>query len=444
MHYCPQCGSVNEENASFCTRCGAFINRDAVPSRSPKVGGNANRNAVIAIFAIIAVLSAGIAGFVVWTSPDGKAFTADEYILYADGDVGSGYISIISDPSDTDPSDGSCGIILMMNAKTLGNYSWGIRCLDSALYVYDGVDTYEYTGHSMPDGAVLGDGGKTLTCTLEPGHYSVTVEVNGKTYSGTFVLQGEVVRSYSWMFDPTCSDSPASSIEFNLEFAFQYGDCLEAAEYTGARGIGDVLDIENLIIPFVSENKVITDLENQLEELYCEEMGSSPASGSYIYASYILAFVQEEFDYPTAGSDVEKWGPDELLYGRSEYWAFPTETIMRGAGDCEDTSFLCAVLFRAAGYDAAVALLPGHAMAGVELTTNPYAHSIPRYVGEYTIFQKLTVGDVSTTYYGCETTTDAQYHIGYTSVKYGPDPLTEYMDFEIDGIPTGMNGFYPI
>lgn len=442
--YCPQCGSVNDENTSFCTSCGTFISSGPAPSRPPKAGGKANGNAVIAIFAIIAVLSAGIVGFAVWTSPDGNPFAADEYILYADGDVGSGYISIISDSSDTDPSDGSCSIVLTMNAKTLGTYSWGIRCLDAPLYVYDGVDTYEYTGHSMPEGAVLGDGGKTLACTLEPGHYSVTVEVNGKTYSGTFVLQGEVVRSYSWTFDPTYSDNTSSSVTFDLEFIFQYGDCLAAAEYTGARGISDVRDIEDLIIPFVSENEVITELENQLRTLYYEETGLTPASGNYSYASYLLAFVQEEFSYPTAESDGEDWGPDELLYGKSEYWAFPTETIMQGAGDCEDTSFLCAMLFKAAGYDAAVALLPGHAMAGVELTADPYSYHTTSYLGEYEIYQTLTVGGVSTTYYGCETTTDSQYHIGYTSVEYNYDPLTDYMDTYRVGIPTGMNGFYPI
>lgn len=442
--YCRQCGSENEDSATFCTRCGALIGSGTAPSHSVTAGKKVNRNAVIAIFAIIALLSAGIAGFVIWTSPDGEPFTADEHVLYADGDVGSGYISIIADPSDTDPSDGSCTIILTMNAKTLGDYSWGIRCLDQALYAYDGVDTYEYAGHSMPDGAVLGDGGKTLTCTLDPGRYSVNVEVNGRTYSGTFVLQGEVVRNYSWTFDPTYSDDPTSSIEFDLEFIFQYGDCLAAAEYTGERGIGDVRDIEDLIAPFVSENEVITELESRLDELYYEETGSIPVSGSYLYASYILAFVQEEFSYPTADSDGEEWGPDELLYGKSEYWAFPTETIMQGAGDCEDTSFLCAVLFRAAGYDAAVAMVPGHAMAGVELTADPYSHLTPSYVGEYRMYQTLMFDGASTTYYGCETTTDSQYHIGYTSVEYNDNQLTDYMDINRVGIPTGMDGFYPI
>ena len=50
----------------------------------------------------------------------------------------------------------------------------------------------------------------------------------------------------------------------------------------------------------------------------------------------------------------------------------------------------------------------------------------------------------STTYYGCETTTDSQYHIGYTSVEYNDNQLTDYMDINRVGIPTGMDGFYPI
>lgn len=396
------------------------------------------------MIATIAVLSAGAIGYVVWINPSGDPFVADEYILYADGDVGSGVIAIVSDPSDTDPTDGSCAVTLTMNAESLGGYTWGIRSLDQALYQYDGVDTYVYTGHSMPDGATLSDDGRTMACTLEPGRYSVMVQVNGSTYSGTFVLQGEVVRNYSWTFDPTYSADQTGGIDFTLEFKFQYGDCLSAAEYTGKRSISNVSTIEYLIAPFVSDSEVVTELEEQLAALYYEEMSIAATAGNYDYASFILTFVQEEFSYPDATSDGEEWGPDELLYGTSEYWAFPTETIMQGAGDCEDTSFLCALLFKAAGYDAAVAMVPGHAMAGVKLTSNPYSYSTPSYVGDYQIFQTVSIDGVSTKYYGCETTTDSQYHIGYTSVEYENRPLTDWVEPTITGLPTGMNGFYPV
>lgn len=388
-----------------------------------------------------ALLSTGLIGYSAWIYPGGEPFASDEYILYADGDVASGIISVTPDPFDTDPDDGSCTVILTMNSKTLGEYEWGIRSLDQALYIYDDdTDAYEYTGHKMPAGSTLHDGGKTMICTLDPGHYSVTVHVNHKTYSGTFVLQGEIVRNYSWGFDPTFSSN--DPIGFELEFKFQYGDCLSAAEYNGLRGIKNVQMINELVETFASENDVIDQLENQLSSLYTDKTSLAPSTDEYKYASYLLAFVQEEFDYPSAMSDGEKWGPDDLIYGKEEYWAFPTETIMQGAGDCEDTSFLCATLFRAAGYDAAVAILPGHAMAGISLpTSNPY-WSTP--TNKYQLFQTVTIGGVSTKYYGCETTTSSQYHIGYTSVEYDDKPLTEWVEIEIEGLPTGMNGFYPI
>lgn len=430
--FCSQCGSENEDSANFCIRCGANIDRGVAPWRpEAKAPQKSKRNTLIALIATIAVLSAGAIGYVIWIDPSGDPFVADEYILYADGDVGSGAIAIVSDPSDTDPTDGSCAVTLTMNAESLGGYTWGIRSLDQALYQYDGVDTYVYTGHSMPDGAMLSDDGRTMACTLEPGHYSVMVQVNGRTYSGTFVLQGEVVRNYSWTFDPTYSADQKEGIDFTLEFKFQYGDCLPAAEYTGKRGISDVSTIKYLIAPFVSDNKVIAELEEQLAALYYEKRSIAATAGNYDYASFILTFVQEEFSYPDAIYDGEEWGPDEILYGTIEYWAFPTETIMQGAGDCEDTSFLCALLFKAAGYDTAVAMLPGHAMAGVNLTSSPYSYPTPSYLG-YPIFQTVSIDGVSTEYYGCETTTDRQYHIGYTSVKYGNDSLADWV------------GFYPV
>ncbi len=443
--FCSQCGSENEDGASFCTRCGANIDRGIAPWQpEAKVPPKSKTNTLIAVIAVIAVISAGAIGYIVWTSPGGEPFVADEYILYADGDVGSGAIAISSDPSDTDPTDGSCVVTFTMNAESLGGYTWGVRSLDQALYQYDGASTYVYTGHSMPDAATLGDDGRTMTCTLDPGHYSVMVQVNGRTYSGTFVLQGEVVRNYSWTFDPTYSADGTGGIDFTLEFKFQYGDCLPAVEYTGKRGISDVSTIGDLIAYFVYDSEVVTELEEELAALYYEGTSLAATAGSYDYASFILTFVQEEFSYPDATSDGEEWGPDELLYGTDEYWAFPTETIMQGAGDCEDTSLLCALLFKAAGYDAAVAIVPGHAMAGVGLTASPYSHPTTSYVGEYQIFQTVSIDGVWTKYYGCETTTDIQYHIGYTSVKYEDRPLTDWVGPVTVGLPTGMDGFYPI
>ena len=44
-----------------------------------------------------------------------------------------------------------------------------------------------------------------------------------------------------------------------------------------------------------------------------------------------------------------RYQTDIQHYGVIEYWSFPIETLKRGIGDCEDTSFLLASLLLAAG-----------------------------------------------------------------------------------------------
>lgn len=59
-----------------------------------------------------------------------------------------------------------------------------------------------------------------------------------------------------------------------------------------------------------------------------------------------------------------------------EYWSFPVETLFMGMGDCEDTTFLLASLYRQLGYECAVLLffpseetgLAGHAAVAVAVT----------------------------------------------------------------------------
>lgn len=46
---------------------------------------------------------------------------------------------------------------------------------------------------------------------------------------------------------------------------------------------------------------------------------------------------------------------DKTQYGYEEVWAFPYETIERGMGDCEDSSFLMVSLLQALGIQARIA-----------------------------------------------------------------------------------------
>ena len=51
--------------------------------------------------------------------------------------------------------------------------------------------------------------------------------------------------------------------------------------------------------------------------------------------------------------------------GNSEYYRYATETLMDGAGDCEDTTILAAALFRSLGYRVILLNPPDHIAIGV-------------------------------------------------------------------------------
>lgn len=73
-----------------------------------------------------------------------------------------------------------------------------------------------------------------------------------------------------------------------------------------------------------------------------------------------------------------------------EYWKYPLETLYDRAGDCEDTSILLAVLYKATGY-AVFVLLPGHAVKAVVLPSDTVGYY-------YSVNFK--------NYYFCETTAE--------------------------------------
>ena len=126
---------------------------------------------------------------------------------------------------------------------------------------------------------------------------------------------------------------------------------------------------------------------------------------------------------------------DDDLYGRSEYWAYPLETLYNGGGDCEDTTFLCAALYEAAGYGAGVFMVPGHAFAAVSLDT--YTDSM--MWGQSAGFHIFTYDEGGRTYYGCETTLDVPVPAGVISRDYTVSPDGEFLymgqsESDLDGL----------
>lgn len=64
-----------------------------------------------------------------------------------------------------------------------------------------------------------------------------------------------------------------------------------------------------------------------------------------------MARLREAYNYVTANI---KYVTDKQQWGYPEVWAMPDETLKRGLGDCEDTSFLLCSLLLALGINARV------------------------------------------------------------------------------------------
>ena len=432
--FCPYCGAESDETYGFCPYCGTRLSFPSVSVsvQAPKKSKKAVHTALVVALILI---SASLAGLLYWVSPSGQPFEADEYVLYGSGSVATGVIQV-SDYEDGDPNDGSCAVTFTCSANTFTGYVWGIRSLDESLH-YESGD-YIYTRqYEMPADAELSPDGRSMSCKLTPGHYSVKVETNMQEYVGSVVLQGKITRNYSWSFDRS-TFYPV--IDFELNFTFSYGECLDGIRYGGARAIYDSFEIGNMVKDYSAPSGLTDRLQTELRALYTGKYGEPGINDPY-YAQFLLTFVQVVFSYPpTYTEGGRSKTADDFVYGKSEYWAFPSELIVQGQGDCEDTSFLCAVLFKAAGFDTAVAMLPGHAMAGVAV---PKVYSKPS--GSYEI--KQTVAGI--TYYGCETTANQQYPTGYTGLTYTDfygvkKPLSESIPSVIDSAPAYGDGFYPI
>lgn len=447
--YCPECGFNADEDANFCYRCGADLNTDSTDTLSEDLHGQyrivdirpPDKKVIYALIVAVLIVSASVFGFIYWISPDKNDFIPNDFVLYGDGSVGSGVISIVPHDTDDDFTDESATVTFTCNVNTLGSYQWGIISLDKSKYFVDKHPPAE-SGHAifersygLPDNTVSSNDGRSITCTLDPGYYSVAVGVNFQQYEGTFALGGEVTKTYSWDF--TEYSRPGSELgeekhSFEMDFSFQYSECISALEYDGPRRIVDLNKLGPTLSAYVSDGNSVTErLQEKLKEEF-DNKGISPHykdGDNYNYVSYLLTFVQLNIRYYPSElpeNEVNKltyeFSSDYMIYGSDEYWAFPTQTLMQGAGDCEDTSFLAAALFKAAGLDAAVAIIPGHAVAGIHMEgdlvteppTYPVCVSTPEVPDSYIIRQHI--GDK--TYYGCETTTSFQYLVGYTNLTY--------------------------
>ena len=75
----------------------------------------------------------------------------------------------------------------------------------------------------------------------------------------------------------------------------------------------------------------------------------------------------------------------------ADYAKYPIETLMEGAGDCEDSSILLATMLKELGYGVAIIYYPGHIMVGIagadnEVGTNFTVDGVKYFVMETTAY----------------------------------------------------------
>lgn len=252
--------------------------------------------------------------------------------------------------------------------------------------------------------------GPVLTVS-DPGRYDVQLYANGHVVrTGTLTLDGIVEKEYEW----TQNVTPFRTYSYSMKFDYRFSDYLGYADDADAvRHDSDILDESRFIVTDRLEG-----LERALRAEYLDVRGSGALTDGQDYADYILSFVQCCILYPdmisgsggTVHADEEGSG-DLFLYGSKEYWAYPLETIQRGYGDCEDTSFLAAALFRLAGFESGVATIPGHMVAVIAL--DEFAPNT--YWAAKLDLASMHLSSADANVFFCETTAEVSVPAGYLS-----------------------------
>lgn len=401
--YCHRCGARLEPGQRYCSECGTQVD---IPEPVPAPDRRMKDSGLKGILAIVALVMVAIALVFVLAA-----------IATSTDDPGDGGVE--TTVGDVTLKGGMCSDDILLTGPYSpvslmyvgdGDAAWMWRDACSPYLERDG-SFYSETGFSYSDGDVLRLPG--------PGMYEVFLQVDGETrHSGHVIVDGGVQKTWTWSRYDGGVDRT-----YTVEWWFQLSDFLGYREDGAYRGSNHQSDAR-----FVVVDSDILSLERALSDAYTEVHGHEPVEGSQDYADYLLSFVQMTVDYPpvvaeaAAGIYAESsyGSPDLFLYGSEEYWAYPMETLYMGMGDCEDTAFLSAALFSAAGYRSALASPPGHMMSLVVIDGyEPDAMFEFRYGGYECGWFTLTTGEV---YRFCETTYDSYaVPVGYYSESQQAD-----------------------
>ena len=218
--------------------------------------------------------------------------------------------------------------------------------------------------------------GTGSTYTLEnAGRYTVTYSgraPDGSLVRGQYDILACGTYAFSWNYN-------GKTYQVSLYVSLQ--DYLECASSNAYRNAGTDSQMRALV---TYGDKYVIDLAQQFATIGA---GMDDVGRLNLLLSYVQAI---PYMY------------DSDLNGRTEYWKFPLETVVDGAGDCEDTSILFCAVAKAMGYDTALMTLFASNTPG-QIGAANHCVSLVSVDGD-TGYQKYTTIS-GTDYYFCETTT---------------------------------------
>ena len=376
--FCRMCGKELPPEARFCSGCGTPVSSSASSSRS--VGGGDSRDLSKIAIAILLVAIALVSACILLYSNDDVVQRTQGNVTITGGLV-TDDISIVGD-----------GLVYSGSGA-----QWMVRNLHAS-YLTSSDGGYVERGYDVTEGPKLSPG---------PGEYLVVLNVDGvESASGYLMVRGTIVNTYTWT---AVIDGEMRS--FSFDFQFTLDEYLLYSDMDDIRRQVSVLSEAR----FVEVDAPILRLTDLLATEYRSAYGVDASLSDQRYADYLLSFVQCNIVYPPSVIDSdgvyvedENGSADMYLYGIDEYWAYPMETLFFNQGDCEDTSFLMCSIYSAAGYDSAIATIPGHMLVGVELESFDQRMSL-----QGVMFTAKRIPGHDSNLYFCETTYTKSVPVGY-------------------------------
>ncbi len=273
--------------------------------------------------------------------------------------------------------------------------------------------------------------GKSITLT--PGLY--TIKAGDETFQ--LVMDGTHTNKVSWKYY-FGGETYDVSVTYDIDISELAAITVKNREYNSSLDPTQAHQFSELPQQ-VYVGDTARSIVKQLESRFVEIGGD--LSDRQSYADFLVSFAQLGIKYPQRVDN----STDKLVWGINEYWANSLETMFFMKGDCEDSAAVACAIFKAAGYDTAMAGIPGHVAAGVVLSD--FKEVSPQEIQRYNkiMYNAVKLGASASVvqtdpqdviYYGVDTTW------GQLPVGYMPGGSVDTMNKST--MWWGMAGFYPV